>query len=95
MDAPFSLDWGDSVHAKIVAYNVYGDSEESDVGNGAVIFTMPDKPINLAEVVAERSANSISIVWEDGFNDGGTEVLDYQVWHDQGTGDWIVIEEYC
>ena len=33
--APYSLDWGDSVFAKIIATNSYGDSLESDEGNGA------------------------------------------------------------
>jgi len=37
--APFSLDWGKSVYAKIIALNAYGGSAESVAGNGAVIIT--------------------------------------------------------
>ena len=82
MSPPFSLDWGSSVWAKVVAYNAYGDSQESDIGNGATIFTMPDPPIQLQEVVAERSASSISISWAEGFNNGGADILDYRVNYD-------------
>lgn len=35
--APFNLEFGDSVHAKIIAVNVVGDSEYSESGNGALI----------------------------------------------------------
>jgi hypothetical protein len=45
--APFSLDWGSSVYVTIVAYNFYGDSLTSEPGNGAIIITYPDAPINL------------------------------------------------
>ena len=73
------MDWGSSVHAKVVAYNVYGDSDESPVGNGAIILTSPDPPVNLAEVVALRAADSITVSWEDGISDGGDSVVDYRL----------------
>jgi hypothetical protein len=57
----FQLPWGSSVYAKVIAYNLYGYSASSVVGNGAVILTSPDAPINLKEIVASRSATSISI----------------------------------
>jgi hypothetical protein len=47
--APFSLDWGDSAFAKVIATNIYGDSLESLEGNGAYITTNPDQPTNLVE----------------------------------------------
>ena len=35
---PYSLTKGDSIYAKVISTNVYGDSVEySEVGNGAVI----------------------------------------------------------
>lgn len=46
--APFFLDWGASVYAKIIAGNIVGYSPDSQVGNGAVILTVPDQPINVA-----------------------------------------------
>jgi hypothetical protein len=44
---PYSLPWGSSVYAKAIAINLYGDSDQSDAGNGAIIITTPDAPINL------------------------------------------------
>lgn len=49
---PFSLSWGVSVYAKIIAGNIVGNSLESNVGNGAVILTVPDAPINVANILA-------------------------------------------
>jgi hypothetical protein len=44
--APFHLPWGSSIHAKVDTQNIYGISDTSPVGNGAVILTIPDTPIN-------------------------------------------------
>jgi hypothetical protein len=44
---PYSLVQGDSIFAKVVAINYYGESLESDSGNGAIIYLVPDAPINL------------------------------------------------
>jgi hypothetical protein len=46
--APFALAWGDEVYAKIIATNIYGDSLVSDPGNNAIILTVPDAPVSLA-----------------------------------------------
>ena len=64
--APFSLPWGSSVFAKVIAMNTYGNSEESSVGNGAVILTYPDAPVSLAEVYPERTKSSLGIEWSLG-----------------------------
>jgi hypothetical protein len=47
--APFHLPYGSSIHAKVEAHNMYGISDLSPVGNGAVILTIPDTPINFLE----------------------------------------------
>jgi len=52
---------------------------ESEIGNGAVILTNPDAPINLAEVYSERTATSLGLTWEAGALDGGSSVKDYTV----------------
>jgi hypothetical protein len=44
---PYSLIKGNSVYAKIIAQNQYGDSPNSLEGNGAVMIIKPDAPINL------------------------------------------------
>lgn len=87
------MDWGSSVHAKVVAYNVYGDSDESPVGNGAIILTNPDAPVNLAEVSALRAADAITIRWEDGVSDGGIAVIDYRLSSDQSIGSFVVVTD--
>jgi hypothetical protein len=48
--APFNLVWGSSVYAKVIAGNVVGSSQASSIGNGAVILTVPDSPINLENI---------------------------------------------
>ncbi len=81
-DSVYQLPWGSSIYAKVVSYNLYGYSQESPVGNGAVILTYPDKPLNVVETVSARSASSISFTWQNGVADGGTPVLDYRITYD-------------
>ena len=47
--APFNLPWGSSIFAVVQAYNNYGDSYNSDPGNGAVIITFPGEPLNIVD----------------------------------------------
>jgi hypothetical protein len=74
---PFSLPWGSSIYAKVVATNNYGDSVTSVPGNGATLMTYPDAPTTLTEVIASRSATSITFTWVDGANNNGAIVTDY------------------
>jgi hypothetical protein len=74
MDTPYKLEWGDSVYTKVIAYNKYGDSELSEAGNGAIIITYPDAPVDLEETVASRTASSITFTWSDGLKDGGSSI---------------------
>jgi hypothetical protein len=59
--APFSLPWGSHVYAVIEAANVKGLSEQSAEGNGALIRTFPDAPVNLREDETQRSYSSLGI----------------------------------
>ena len=59
--APFMLAWGATVDAKVIAYNLYGDSIESSVGTGNIIMTLPDAPVGLAEDVSYRTQSEIKI----------------------------------
>lgn len=54
---PYSLAWGDEVYAKVTASNVYGSSTTSLEGNGAVILTVPDAPVSLANNPAITNGN--------------------------------------
>ena len=50
--APFSLDWGKSIYAKVKAQNIVGQSDFSLEGNGAIILTTPNAPVTLVKNVA-------------------------------------------
>jgi hypothetical protein len=78
-DAPYSLDWGTSIFAKVVAYNIYGDSEISEAGNGAIIITYADAPLDLIETISARTSSSITFTWSEGLLNGGSTVTDYRV----------------
>ena len=39
------------MYAKIVSTNLYGDSIESNIGNGAILITYPDPPTDLTEIL--------------------------------------------
>ena len=77
--APFSLDWGTSVYAKVTAINVYGDSLESSEGNGAIITTTPDPPTDLVEVYEQRTKSTLAISWSPPVFTGGAIIDDYRV----------------
>jgi hypothetical protein len=91
-ESPYNLAWGASVKAYVLAQNNYGISTSSTVGNGAIILTNPDAPINFEEDLDLKSATSIALQWDEGLINGGTIVQDYQVSFDQGIDDFIVLE---
>lgn len=45
---PYELEWNTGVYANVQAFNEYGNSATSLTGNGAIITTTPDYPVNLA-----------------------------------------------
>lgn len=76
-NAPFNLPWGSNIHAKLVATNIYGDSLESAVGNGALMITFPDAPLNFAEDLTKRTSSSLGFTWDEGALNGGSTVTNY------------------
>jgi len=84
--SPYLLVKGDSVVAQIISVNIYGDSVQVVTGSGAVIRDVPDAPINLANDLSTTTDKIIRFTWAEGLNDGGTPVIDYNVFYDQGTG---------
>jgi hypothetical protein len=90
--APFSLEWGDSVFAKVFAFNLYGDSPVSETANGAVILTIPDAPVALDEDYSLRTKSELGLVWTLGPHDGGASVQDFQLSYDQGIDDYVILE---
>lgn len=63
----------------------------SEEGNGAIILTNPDAPINIAEDTSLKSGTIIGLQWEEGPSNGGTAVLDYRLNYDQGSGDYVIL----
>lgn len=86
----YNLPWGSSVYAKLLAYNLYGNSAMSSVGNGAVILTVPDAPLSVAELYSSRTATSLGVSWTAGVANGGAPVIDYTVTYTTGTTSVVV-----
>jgi hypothetical protein len=89
---PFSLRGGDSLFAKVIATNSYGNSIESLAGNGCIVVLVPDAPLFLENQPDVTSATQVGLTWVDGLNDGGKPVLDYTIEHDQASGSWTTLE---
>jgi hypothetical protein len=70
---------------------VIGTSQDSPVGNGAVIVTNPDAPLNLADVPLVTSGTQIGLSWTDGLANGGGAVLDYRISSAEITGSYSVL----
>lgn len=86
--APFELIGGTSVYAKVVATNSYGDSLESDEGNGASIVLVPDTPLMFRDDPSVTSEIQVGLLWTDGVSNGGQPVLDYTVSYEVSAGVW-------
>jgi hypothetical protein len=82
MQDPFNHPWGASIYAQIISTNVYGDSELSPLGNGAIITTYPDAPLTLIEDYTQRTPTKLGLNWLEGTANGGASVIDYTVSYD-------------
>jgi hypothetical protein len=80
-DAPFNLQWGDKVIAKLTARNAYGVSGVSQEGGDAIMVSVPDAPENLIEDTSKRSKGTLGLQWTDGASNGGLEIIDYWISH--------------
>lgn len=87
--SPFSLPWGSPVIALMSAQNVYGSSASQYASGTAIIVTIPDAPLSLANNPTITNAQRVGITWTAGAANGGTPVLDYSILWDQGTGNWV------
>ena len=77
--SPYSLEWGTSVYAKVIAINSYGNSLESPEGNGAVITTTPDAPTSVIEITAERTKSTLGLSWTAPVFTGGAVITHYRI----------------
>lgn len=92
--APYNVDGGDHIWAKVTASNVYGESDLSAEGNGAYYMREPDAPISLSEDLQGKTSTTINLIWADGVSNGGTPVIDYRVnMREQGSGDFTPVAD--
>jgi len=80
--APFNLVVNESIYAKVVAYNLFGESVYSEPGNGASMQTVPDAPLSLINDDQITDASIIRFTWSEGVQNGASPVIDYQVYYD-------------
>jgi hypothetical protein len=75
--APFFLEHGDAILAKVTQVNIQGMSEMSEEGSGSSIFVpvVPDAPLNLYS--AEVTLNTVKLAWSDGAYNGGKPISSY------------------
>ena len=52
IQSPYNLAYADSIWCKVTAHNIFGSSPESNSGNGAVVYVVPDAPVNLVQNMA-------------------------------------------
>ena len=82
----------DAVNIKVISVNFYGDSVQSSAGSGAVIQLVPDAPVSLTNDATVTSDTQIRFTWADGSSDGGAPVIDYTVFYDQGTNNFVALD---
>lgn len=63
------------------------------MGNGAIILREPDAPFGLADDTIITSMYQAGMYWYQGYEDGGTPVLDYRVWYTIEGGTFTILEE--
>lgn len=89
--APYNLVFGDSIFVKVTATNFYGDSVESNQGNGAIVLLVPDPPVNLRDNPPVTTAYVAGMLWDDPTSTGGAPIIDYKITYDQSTGVWVTL----
>lgn len=75
----YGYQWGQQVHSKIIAYNIYGDSVESDLSNPTTLMTNPNEPVSFIENTNLRSFFDIAFTWVDGASNMGSVIIDYEL----------------
>jgi len=73
------------IEIKVIAENQFGESDLSDPGNGAVMQTVPDAPVNLKNVPEITDVSKIGLTWENGVSNGGADIIDYTIYYTKDT----------
>ena len=80
--SPFNLEQEASIQAKIIAKNAYGDSPMSEAGSGGIVKKVPLAPVNLVNDGTTTDDVKIRFTWTAGAQDGGTPVIDHNIYYD-------------
>jgi hypothetical protein len=89
-EEPYSLEWGASIYIKVLATNIVGSSAYT-IGNDAILVTIPDAPVNLADVPEITSHTEVGLSWEDGYSDGGSPIIDYRIFKSTNDVDYEAV----
>ena len=90
--APFNLIMGDYVNVRVTAINLYGESDPSEIGTGAVIQQVPDAPLNLESDPLVTAAGVIGLTWTQGISNGGTAVINYDIYASTEFGSFLLLK---
>ena len=60
---PFELTKGNSIDIRVLAANLYGESELSPVGSGANVVITPEEPTLFASEPTNTNADQITLTW--------------------------------
>ena len=52
---------------------------------------MPDAPINLLNNAVVTSEVQIGFIYSPGASNGGNAVIDFTIWFDQGTSNFVIL----
>jgi len=55
------------------------------------MYTKPDPPRNIIEIASARTLTAIGFSWQQGVENGGTPVIDYRLFFDQGTNNYVIL----
>ena len=67
---------GVSYQFKVQSHNSYGLSAQS-TALAVVASSVPDTPLNFANIASLTTASQIGLNWTPGLSDGGSTLLDY------------------
>lgn len=84
--SPFNLVQNEPISVKVTATNTYGESVNSTVGTGAAIILVPSAPVNLTNDATYTNSSVIVFNFSPGASNGGSSVLYYNVYFDNGLG---------
>lgn len=82
---------GENYQFKVQARNTVGYSLDSEVITIRAA-RIPDAPVNLVNDLSVTTDERIKITWSDVPYDGGSPVIDYDIYFDQGLSVFVLLD---